>query len=424
MKHDREWLRCEAILWNRLRHEQDGRPIVSMDEADEEELLARIEGYKVSEVESESEPNGWLAIEQQSDFDYRVDTPDCIEERIAGALVGRFAGCTLGVPVENFPIARMEQIAARSNTPFPPTEYWGDVDNPDGIQYGVNKRIDYARGHIKTVPVDDDITYTLLTQLELKEYGEDYTVEDVAELWKKVVPYGCTAEERALWNLQKGISGACAADDNPFVEWIGGAIRGDTFGYVCAGNPAKAARLAYEDARLTHRRNGIYGELFTAATIASSFVEKTPLDAVKRGAKFIPKQSRLAIDLAWALSYEGKLKDYRHARSLIDERFAGMDCVHTNNNMCAVVFAIMLGGGDYTQSIAQSIAIGLDNDCNGATVGSIVGANVGIDKIEKKWYEPFGDVVQTYLIGYETVSLKGMIGDYVALHQKIGGNKA
>ena len=28
------------------------------------------------------------------------------------------------------------------------------------------------------------------------------------------------------------------AEDNPFIEWIGAAIRADAFGYVCAGRPA------------------------------------------------------------------------------------------------------------------------------------------------------------------------------------------
>ena len=38
----------------------------------------------------------------------------------------------------------MEKLAKDTNTPFPPTEYWHDVINPKGIQYGVDERIKYS----------------------------------------------------------------------------------------------------------------------------------------------------------------------------------------------------------------------------------------------------------------------------------------
>jgi hypothetical protein len=49
--------------------------------------------------------------------------PDRLRERIKGALVGRFAGCMLGVPVENYAVLRMEAIAAETGTSFPPKTY-------------------------------------------------------------------------------------------------------------------------------------------------------------------------------------------------------------------------------------------------------------------------------------------------------------
>lgn len=419
MNKDINAIKNDFYHWNLLRNEQDGRPMIKADGLSEEELLKGIANFKSSEVFDENEPSDWQNIKKLSNFNYQVKKPQNYLSKLKGALLGRFAGCTLGVPVENYPIFKMESIAKESNTPFPPTDYWNAVENPEGIQYGVNKRIDYSKGNIKGVPVDDDITYTVLSMLLMKKYGFNYTVEDVAELWKEIVPYACTAEEEALKELNLGSSGEDAAKNNPFIEWIGGAIRADSFGYVCAGNPAKAVELNYPEIYLTHRRNGIYGGLFVSASIACSFVEDSPYEAIKKGAEFIPHGSRLYKDLQWALSFKDKLKDYKHARSLLDERFSQMHCVHTNNNMCAVVFAIILGNGDFTSSISQSIAIGLDNDCNGATVGSIVGANVGLENIEKHWYEPFGDVVMTYLKGYEKLSIQELVEDYVKLNEKL-----
>ena len=139
---------------------------------------------------------------------------------------------------------------------------------------------------------------------------------------------------------------------------------------------------------------------------------------MKVASKCVPKGSRLYKDLEWAFSFEGKLIDYLHARKLLDERFGGMHTVHTNNNMCAITFAIMLGNNDFTLSIANAVAIGLDNDCTAATVGSIVGANVGLNNIDKKWYAPFNDTVITYLKGYEKVSLDSLADDFIDLRRK------
>lgn len=347
--------------------------------------------------------------------------PDNYKKRLTGALLGRFAGCTLGVLVENYPIDKMREIARKSGMPFPPVEYWHEAENPDGIQYGIDKRISYTLGNIDGVPVDDDVTYTILNMILLKRFGKNYTVDDVGKLWFEILPYACTAEECALNNLKNGVSAEEAAEGNDFVEWIGAAIRADAFGYVCAGNPEAAAKLCGGDAYLTHRENGIYGEMFIAATIAAAFVS-TPIEAVKIGMKCIPEGSALYKDLVWATSYEDTLVDYVHARRLLDERFPDMHCVHVQNNMCAVVFAIILGKGDYTETISQSVAMGMDNDCNAATVGSIVGAYVGIDKIPERWYKPFGNEVRTYLKGYEHLNLDEVIDDFVKLYEDVTEN--
>ena len=70
-----------------------------------------------------------------------------------------------------------------------------------------------------------------------------------------------------------------------------------------------------------------------------------------------------------------------------------MNSVHTINNMCAIVFAAKLG----------------ENDCIGASIGSIFGAILKIDKIPTKWYERFNDCVHTYIKGYEVLSIEDII---------------
>lgn len=338
-----------------------------------------------------------------------------LENRMKGAIIGRFVGCMLGIPVEMYSVARMQAVALESNMAFPPVNYWTGTDNPDKIHYRVNKRTDYLLENINKVAVDDDITYVILNLLLLEKYGKNYTLNDVAQIWLDILPYACTAEAEALEQLKCGTRPEHAGKFNEFVEWIGAAIRADAFGYAAPGDPATAAKMSYNDAYLTHRKNGIYGEMFCAAAVAAAFTAKTPLDAVKEGMKQIPKDSELYKELEWALSYEGKLTNYIRARQLLDEHFGDMNPVHTINNMCAIVFSLILGGNDYTKCISDCVAIGLDNDCTGATVGSIAGACLGFDAIPAYWYENFNNTVSTYLTGYETLALDDVINRFLAL---------
>ena len=90
-----------------------------------------------------------------------------LENRMKGAIIGRFVGCMLGIPVEMYSVARMQAVALESNMAFPPVNYWTGTDNPDKIHYRVNKRTDYLLENINKVAVDDDITYVILNLLLL-----------------------------------------------------------------------------------------------------------------------------------------------------------------------------------------------------------------------------------------------------------------
>ncbi len=251
---------------------------------------------------------------------------------------------------------------------------------------------------MKFCPSDDDITYTLISLLIMEKYGKDFTVADVGEYWSEHLPVACTAEDVALKNLKKGISAEKAGEiDNPYSNWIGALIRADGFGYACAGKPHEAARLAYNDAYLTHRRNGIYGEMLFAAAIAAAFSVSSGIEAIKIGLREIPEESMLYKDIQWALNNLENVTDYKSARALVDERFRGQHCVHTNNNACLIVFGVHLGEGNITKAITETVAMGLDNDCTAATVGSIIGATVGFKGVEEKWYKGFNNTVKTYI---------------------------
>ena len=96
-----------------------------------------------------------------------------------------------------------------------------------------------------------------------------------------------------------------------------------------------------------------------------------------------------------------------------------MNRVHTNNNMCAIIFALFLGDNDFNKTISNCIAIGYDNDCTGATIGSLLGANIAIDKISTKWYQNFNNEIHTYIRGYETISIDNLINIILEISKNV-----
>ncbi|WMJ24114.1 ADP-ribosylglycohydrolase family protein [Paludicola sp. MB14-C6] len=336
--------------------------------------------------------------------------------KMAGAILGRFIGCTLGVPVESWPIPKMKQLASQFDTPFPPTHYWNGVYYSDELHYGISPLSAYTKSGINGVPVDDDITYTLIPIFTIEKYGYNFTTRDVGEIWKTFLPVACTAEEVALNNLKKGMSiEQVGVVGNPYVQWIGADIRSDGWAYVCAGNPERAAEFAYRDAYLSHRRNGIYGEMFFAAVQAAAFCVDTPLEAIEIGLTEIPQECNLYQDVRWAIEEGKRISNYQEARDAVDKRFAGMHPVHTNNNACLTVMGLLLGNGDFTKTISEIVAMGLDNDCTAATAGSVIGAIYGAHNIPSHWTEGFHNTVYTYMNGVPSMKIDDIVKRYCRL---------
>jgi len=417
----------ELKLYAQLKSEYGARGIEQPLADAHKALQSALEAVKELPIDkelAEKEPNQLEAIRELRPVAKRVlgtlDMPT-YRQRAMGALIGRMAGCTLGAPVEFSSIKRMEELAVENSTSFPPRDYWLRVDNPAGIRYLKSRRDAFTRDLMDGVPVDDDIEYTLTGLVIAERHGLDFTTADVGATWTDILPIAYTAEEAALKNLEKGIDALQTAEvDNPYCEWIGADIRSDPWAYMSPGNPERAAELAHRDAYLSHRRQGIYGEMYFAAVIAAAFVLDDPMAALEAGLAEIPKECALTRAIQWALDTVPSVRDYRHARELVDEKFKGMSSVHTINNACLTVFGVGLGGTDYTRVISETVAMGLDNDCTAATAGSLVGAIVGIDGIAEHWYARFNDTIHSYSKICEKYSITDVVNRFAALAEKNG----
>ena len=414
---DFKQLSDQMMFYTQLKAEYGAKniaPILKDAEKSLKTSLKKLKKLPVDKKLAAREPNKLKAIQaQRKKGIHRFwDTLDkkTYEERLEGALLGRFAGCTLGAPVEFWPIKKMKALAEENGDTFPPEDYWSYVPEPASKRYQMSRRDEYIRDNLAGVPVDDDIVYTLLGLLIVEKFGPDFTLEDVGKAWVEYLPYACTAEKIALDNLKKGIPASRAGSaDNPFCEWIGADIRSDPWGYMAPGWPEKAAEMAYRDACISHRRQGIYGEMYFAAAIAAAFALDDPVKALHAGLCEIPRHSALAHAVRWALRVAPEIKNYKQARSAADSKFEGMHRIHTINNACLTVWGITIGGTDFTKVIGETVAMGLDNDCTAATAGSIAGAVVGKKGIPRKWYKGFNNTVRSYLTGKKTFTISGLV---------------
>jgi ADP-ribosylglycohydrolase len=397
-------LATQLQLYAQLKHEYGSRGVETIVRRARRSMAAelrKLQRLQAGRKVAAKEPNGLRAIRKLrprgprriwASFDRREYL-----DRLEGAMMGRFAGCTLGAPVEFWPVEKMRDLARENGDNFPPTDYWSYAPEPYRLRYGISPREAYTRGKMNGVPVDDDIAYTLLGLLVVEEFGPRFSVAENGKAWRKHLPYACTAEKVALANLNRGVPAARAGEkDNPYCEWIGADIRSDPWGYMAPGYPEFAADMAYRDAYLSHRRNGVYGEMYFSAAIAAAFAVDDPVEALRLGLTEIPRDCATARGVRWALKVAPRIRNYKQARAAVERKFKGMHRVHTINNACLTIWGITIGKKNLSRVIGETVAMGMDNDCTAATAGSIVGAVVGRRGVERKWTRKFNNTVRSY----------------------------
>ena len=342
---------------------------------------------------------------------------DVLRDKILGAWRGRVCGCLLGKPVEGMYRDEILKIAEIEGN-LPIRTYLG-ADLSKLKEAGISeKRLErlamcYRRGYM---PPDDDTNYTVMACKEIVgRFGRDFMPEDVARVWLETQPFTayCTAERVALRNFVDAIAPPYSATyKNPFREWIGAQIRGDSFGYINPGEPETAAEMAFRDASISHIKNGIYGEMLFAAAIAAAAVTDDPEEILKAGLSQIPMRSRLYEDVQTVIDWyhagvsEDEVLTRIHTRW--DETNSHHWC-HTNSNAMIVTACLLYGGMDYTKTVGMAVAYGFDTDCNAATLGSLIGMARGSRAIGDDWISAMDDTIHTELVKCQSVKISDMV---------------
>ena len=359
-------------------------------------------------------------------------------DKLHGAWLGRSCGCALGKPVEilgmmghgsmNGRLAIKTYLENRNQWPL--DFYFSNQETGDGMVLRPGQSF---RENISYMEPDDDIHYTLIGLQVLEKKGPDFAWHDVARQWNLSLPYYaiCTAETQAImnFNLKTPRMGGefiyptpdfTRRHNNPYREWIGAQIRADGWAYTCAGNPELAAELAWRDAHWTHTANGIYGEMFMAAIIAAAFIESDPRKLVDIGLSEIPRNCKLAEAIHLTLEWIETSQGFEAFMEKLEALHGDMSSVHTVNNAMIVVMSLFYGEMDPDRSICISVMAALDTDCNGATVGSIVGAVRGRKNFGGKLAEPLNDKIKPQVFGFQSVSMAELAERTLAVYKTVG----
>ncbi len=389
------------------------------------DLLAAVRSLPIRPGYSYIEPDDLAAIRAARASD-KVGLPACtltetaMEDSLLGGWLGRTCGCLLGKPVEGWHRSRLYGLLKETGN-FPLRRYICASEIPQEIaaKYHVTPEEfhgwQYFADNLTDGALPDDDTNYMVTALELWErHGANFTMLDVTNFWQEAIPMEktYTAERATFRNLRQGLlPPTTAITANPYREWIGAQIRADVWGYLCPGNPESAAEFAWRDAAVSHVKNGIYGEMWSAAMNSAAFVTSNITQIIMAGLAQIPVKSRLhdAIEdvLEWyELEVDVDTAVYRVHELWNEER--AHDWCHTISNAMIVAIGLLWGAGDYEKSICIAVQACFDTDCNGATVGSICGIIAGASKLPPNWISVVKDTLHTEVKGYERVLLSEM----------------
>jgi ADP-ribosylglycohydrolase len=436
LKDNLQWLTCaEDLTVELLQSRDEGKDITGFEER-VKQIKAMNSDDPQREIKAAEILDEMTALPVKSDFPYDEPTDlvgimkartadqylllnslplqfEILYDQIYGAWLGRCVGCLLGQPIEGWHKERIHGLLQESHNY--PIRFYISSELPEGLRQKYNI-LDQAKvyggrlknwiNNVRYAPEDDDTNYTIIGLKILEEYGPDFSSEDVAESWLANLPvlHLCTAERVAYRNLLNLIPPPSAASfRNPYREWIGAQIRADIFGYIAPGNPELAAQLAWRDASISHVKNGIYGEMFVAAMLAAAAVSADITEIIHHGLAQIPTRSRLTAAINEVFSWKENGLTWEQAIEIVHQKYDEKnpyDWCHTIPNAMIVCLGLLYGELDFGKSVGIAVMSAFDTDCNGATVGSIMGMILGAKALPEKWITPLNNQLKSGVDGF------------------------
>ena len=241
----------------------------------------------------------------------------------------------------------------------------------------------------------DDTEYAVLSARAALATGRATTSADVATVWRQALSQQAGGFAGAGFSELAALSALEAGLEPPesgvrHVErWSdGAAMRAAPWGLLCAGDPHEAARLAAEDARVSHSGDGVFAAEAMAAAVAVGAGGGDWRDALAAGRAALPPDSWTARTVERAL----RLTEDHDSLEAVDEALVrGIALTHypwadSAPEALALTFGIVSSRrGDVVAAILGGVNIGRDSDTIAAMAGAICGAAAGRAAVPDAW---------------------------------------
>ncbi len=415
-EHFNTWLKNKGLATKEVFYSVKENPLQLTEEDEQvlESLFKLIISIKNSHYEAnhpDSIDGILINVQGTNPFDQSILGDEVqLYDKVYGGWLGRCGGCVLGKPVELWPYERVVSYLKLKGA-YPLDNF---IPNSSPMPEGYKFKEEYAGatlGDVDGAPRDDDMDYPILNLNVLEKNGALFTSEHIGQSWLKNMTYQMvyTAERVAYMNMINGFKAPdTGTHHNPYREWIGAQIRADLWGWVNPANPKRAVEMAYRDASLSHSKNGIYGELWVAAMLAIAFVESDVEQIIRKSLAYIPSRSKLTEAINNVIQWSHQFDDWNDCFKQIQDHFGKYHTVHTLNNAAVVTMALLYSKGDYHTGITISVMAGWDTDCNGATVGSVLGVVNGAENLPKQWIDPLHDRIESLVFTERKTTLSAL----------------
>jgi ADP-ribosylglycohydrolase len=275
---------------------------------------------------------------------------------------------------------------------------------------------------------NDDLDIQLLWLVAMEERGVNIDSHTLGEYWCLYVDPHWSEYGIGRSNMRSGLLPPLSGSlRNDFKDSCGAFIRSEIWACIAPGQPALAAKYAFEDAVIDHGNGeGTYGEVFCAAMESAAFVVSDLRKLIDIGLSYIPKDCGVAGAVRTALRCFKAKKGWVAARDEIlrlhrgstffgrpentapRDRKKGFDKgklgYDAPSNIGILILGLLYGGHDFGKMLCITVNCGEDTDCTGATAGSLFGIIHGTKGIPKKWIDPIGRGIKTVALNLGDMS--------------------
>ena len=212
------------------------------------------------------------------------------------------------------------------------------------------------------------------------------------------------ANEMARENLRYGIAPPESShpEYHKGTDWIDYQIEADFSGIICPGMPNQLIDLGEKFGRLMNYGDGLYAGQFIGGLYAAAYFESDIHKIIEAGLACIPSQSQYAECIrdvvkwhekdpvnwenTWQLIEDKYRNDpeYQKYKTANDHYWVEMDA---KLNAAYIVMGLLYGNGDIDKTIIISMRCGRDSDCNPSSAAGVLFASLGMEGIDKKYYE-------------------------------------